>query len=59
VVALRWRKRLGAVATGAELRMPASTVHAVLTRCRIHRLHHIDVRTGEVVGRYNTSNPAR
>ncbi len=52
VVALRWRKRLGPVAIGAQLAMPASTVHAVLTRCRINKLHHIDIRTGEIVRRY-------
>ena len=47
VVHLRWKKRLGPVAIGARLEMPASTVHAVLTRCRLNRLSHIDVRTGE------------
>ena len=57
VVALRWRKRLGPVAIGAQLSMPASTVHAVLTRCRLNRLHHIDVRTGEVVRRYEHDRP--
>ena len=57
VVALRWRQRLGPVAIGAQLGMPASTVHAVLKRCRIHRLHHIDVRTGEVVRRYEHEKP--
>jgi len=57
VVALRWRKRLGPVAIGAQLAMPASTVHAVLTRCRINRLHHIDIRTGEVVRRYEHDQP--
>jgi transposase InsO family protein len=57
VVALRWRKRLGPVAIGAQLSMPASTVHAVLTRCRVNRLHHIDVRTGEVVRRYEHVQP--
>jgi transposase InsO family protein len=57
VVALRWRKRLGPVAIGAQLAMPASTVHAVLTRCRVNRLHHIDVRTGEVVRRYEHDQP--
>ena len=57
VVALRWRKRLGPVAIGAQLNMPASTVHAVLTRCKVNRLHHIDVRTGEVVRRYEHDTP--
>jgi transposase InsO family protein len=57
VVALRWRQRLGPVAIGAQLGMPASTVHAVLTRCRINRLHHIDIRTGEVARRYEHERP--
>ena len=57
VVALRWRQRLGPVAIGARLGMPASTVHAVLRRCRVNRLHHIDVRTGDVVRRYEHDKP--
>lgn len=57
MVALRWRQRLGPVAIGAQLDMPASTVHAVLRRCRINRLQHIDVRTGEVVRRYEHDKP--
>jgi transposase InsO family protein len=32
--------------------MPASTVHAVLVRCRLNRLSHIDIRTGERIRRY-------
>ena len=42
VVHLRWKKRLGPVAIGAKLGMPASTVHAVLTRVKLNRLHHVD-----------------
>ncbi|WIB64034.1 MULTISPECIES: IS481 family transposase [unclassified Curtobacterium] len=57
VVALRWRKRLGPVGIGGQLGMPASTVHAVLTRCRVNRLHHIDIRTGELVRRYEHERP--
>lgn len=57
IVGLRWRKRLGPVAIGGRLCMPASTVHAVLTRCRVNRLHHIDVRTGEQVRRYEHEYP--
>ncbi|MCM3689659.1 IS481 family transposase, partial [Kocuria rosea] len=57
VVALRWRKRLGPVAIGAALGMPASTVHAVLVRCRVNRLRHIDLRTGEVIRRYEHATP--
>ena len=57
IVALRWRRRLGPVAIGAILGMPASTVHAVLVRAKVNRLHHIDVRTGEVVRRYEHDKP--
>jgi len=50
-------KRLGPVGIGARLGMPASTVHAVLTRCRLNRLRHVDVRTGEPVRRYEHEKP--
>lgn len=54
---LRWKHRLGPVGIGAKLGMPASTVHAVLVRCRLNRLHHVDKRTGEVVRRYEHDKP--
>jgi len=57
VVHLRWKQRLGPVAIGARLGMPASTVHAVLTRCRLNRLRHVDIRTGEPVRRYEHEKP--
>jgi len=37
--------------------MPASTVHAVLTRCRLNRLSHIDRVTGERIRRYEHEHP--
>jgi transposase-like protein len=37
IVHLRWKQRLGPVEIGAKLAMPASTVHAVLVRCRHDR----------------------
>lgn len=37
--------------------MPASTVHSVLVRCRLNRLHHVDKRTGEVIRRYEHDRP--
>lgn len=52
IVALRWRHRLGQVAIGAALGVPAFTVHAVLVRAKVNRLHHIFIHTGEVVRRY-------
>jgi hypothetical protein len=57
IVHLRWKKRLGPVAIGAKVGMPASTVHAVLVRCRLNRLRHIDIRTGEPIRRYEHDKP--
>ena len=57
IVRLRWKKRLGPVAIGARLGIPASTVHAVLKRCRLNRLSHVDVRTGDVIRRYEHEKP--
>jgi transposase InsO family protein len=52
IVDLRWRHRLSPLAIASRLSMPASTVHAVLVRCRLNRLSHIDIRTGEPIRRY-------
>jgi transposase InsO family protein len=57
IVHLRWRKRLGPVQIAGLLNMPASTVYAVLVRCRLHRLWHVDRRTGEVIRRYEHDHP--
>ena len=57
IVRLRWRKRLGPVQIGGRLGLPASTVHAVLTRCRINRLSRIDQVTGEPLRRYEHAHP--
>jgi transposase InsO family protein len=57
IVRLRWRKRLGPVQIAGQLGIPASTVHAVLARCRISRLSHIDRVTGEPVRRYEHDHP--
>jgi transposase InsO family protein len=57
IVDLRWRKRLGPVQIGGQLGVPASTVHAVLTRCRINRLSAIDRVTGEPLRRYEHAHP--
>ena len=37
--------------------MPASTVHAVLVRCRLNRLTHLDRATGEPIRRYEHEHP--
>src|ERR1700709_2319077 len=57
IVRLRWRHRLGPVQIAGRLDMPASTVHAVLTRCRINRLSYIDRATGEPLRRYEHADP--
>jgi transposase InsO family protein len=57
VVHLRWKQRLGPVAIGAKLGMPASTVHVVLVRCRLNRLWHLDRVTGEPIRRYEHPHP--
>jgi transposase InsO family protein len=57
IVHLRWKTRLGPVQIATRLGVPASTVHAVLVRCRLNRLSHVDKRTGEVVRRYEHEYP--
>jgi transposase InsO family protein len=57
IVGLRWRHRLGPVQIAGRLGMQASTVHAVLVRCRINRLSHIDRVTGEPLRRYEHPHP--
>jgi len=57
IVHLRIRKRLGPVQIAGRLGMPASTVHAVLVRCHLNRLSHVDVATGEPARRYEHDTP--
>jgi transposase InsO family protein len=57
IVRLRWRHRLGPVQIAGQLGVPASTVHAVLVRCRINRLSRIDRVTGEPLRRYEHDHP--
>ena len=57
IVHLRIKKRLGPVQIAGRLGMPVSTVHAVLVRCRLNRLTHVDVRTGEPARRYEHDYP--
>jgi transposase InsO family protein len=57
IVRVRWRHRLGPVQIAGRLSMPASTVHAVLTRCRLNRLSRIDRVTGEPLRRYEHDRP--
>ena len=57
IVALRWRQRLGPVQIGGRLGLAPSTVHAVLVRCRLNRLRHIDRVSGEPIRRYEHPHP--
>jgi transposase InsO family protein len=57
IVRLRWRHRLGPVQIAGRTGLPASTVHAVLVRCRLNRLSHIDRVTGEPLRRYEHPHP--
>jgi transposase InsO family protein len=57
IVRLRWRPRLGPVQIAGRLGLQASTVHAVLVRCGINRLSHIDRVTGEPLRRYEHPHP--
>ncbi|RPF21925.1 integrase-like protein [Myceligenerans xiligouense] len=57
IVRLRWRHRLGPVQIAGRVGLPASTVHAVLVRCRINHLWRIDRVTGEPLRRYEHDEP--
>jgi transposase InsO family protein len=57
IVHLRWKHRLGPVGIGDRLGVAASTVHAVLNRCRLNRLSHVDRKTGEPIRRYEHDEP--
>ncbi|TWF92476.1 IS481 family transposase [Saccharopolyspora dendranthemae] len=57
IVGWRWRHRLGPVQIGGRVGLAASTVHAVLVRCRINRLSRIDRVTGEPLRRYEHDHP--
>ena len=57
IVHLRWKQRLGPVEIGYRVGCAPSTVHAVLVRCRINRLSHIDRVSGEPIRRYEHPYP--
>lgn len=57
ILHLRWKQRLGLIPIGAKLGVPPSTVHAVLVRCHLNPLSHIDRVTGEPARRYERSRP--
>jgi transposase InsO family protein len=57
IVSLRFTRRLGPARIGSRLRLPPSTVHAVLRRYRCARLAHLDRGTGLPVRRYERDKP--
>ncbi|MGY1988054.1 IS481 family transposase [Blastococcus sp. SYSU DS0669] len=57
IVHLRWKQRLGPVAIADRVGVAPSTAHAVLRRCRINRLSHVDRATGEPIRRYERDRP--
>ena len=57
IVHLRWKQRLGPVEIADRLGMQSSTVYAVLVRCRLNRLTHLDRASGEPIRRYEHEKP--
>jgi hypothetical protein len=57
IVHLRLKQRLGPVQIADRVGVAPSTVHAVLTLCRLNRLSHLDRHTGEPVRRYEHDRP--
>ena len=57
IVHLRLKRRWGPVRIAAEVGLAPSTVHAVLTRCRLNRLSSLDRATGEPIRRYEHATP--
>lgn len=57
VCQLRQERKLGARRLGPLLGMPASTVHAVLTRHGLHHLAWLDRPTGQLIRRYERDRP--
>ena len=51
------KTRRGPVEIASLTGVPASTVYAVLKRCRLNRLAHVNVATGEVIRRYEHDHP--
>jgi hypothetical protein len=57
IVHLRWTQRLGPAQIASRVGLAAATVHAVLVRCRISRLRHLDRATGQPIRRYEHPHP--
>jgi transposase InsO family protein len=57
ICAVRQDRKLGPRRLASLLNMPASTVHAVLTRHGLHRLAWLDRPTGQIIRRYERDRP--
>jgi hypothetical protein len=57
ICAFRQDRKLGPRRLAGLLNMPASTVHAVLTRHGLHRLAWLDRPTGQLIRRYERDRP--
>jgi transposase InsO family protein len=57
VVHLRCKQRLGPAQIAPQVGLAASTVHAILVRCRLSRLAHLDRATGQPIRRYEHAHP--
>jgi hypothetical protein len=57
IVHLRWSQRLGPAQIAPQVGLAASTVPAVLVRCRISRLADVDRATGAPIRRYEHDHP--
>ncbi|MCX4808938.1 IS481 family transposase [Streptomyces sp. NBC_01214] len=57
IIKIRVLRRWGPARISGLLRIPASTVHRVLTRYRIARLTHLDRASGTVIRRYEREKP--
>jgi transposase len=57
VVHLRCKQRLGPAQIAPRVGLAAWTVHAILVRCRISRLAHLDRATGQPIRRYEHAHP--
>jgi transposase InsO family protein len=57
VLALRASRKLGPARIGPLVGLAPSTVHAVLTRHRMHRLAWLDRPTGQLIRRYERARP--
>jgi transposase InsO family protein len=57
ICALRTHLKRGPRRLGDLLGLPASTVHAVLTRHHLHRLAWLDRPTGQLIRRYERARP--